>query len=242
MDYLSKLASLLEEFPTSHAFNLNSSETQHIIYHVYMVIDTLLNGKKPISHAFYSIFQAETDSPSINYIKTRSFLSTLLEKSLFWLGLELFYCKTLALSLKTLLFFEEDETPKVKSFCQVINEFIEKSNFKIEKTPFIREFEVFLYKKEVISKDFEAFQQQWLVLLQEKTQENIIFSQNPMLLNLSDGGGSSSHESEDFSPIKHEKIQHKPNKISQSQKIFRQLYKKDLEESGFLLETQASHV
>lgn len=242
MDFISKLASLLQQFPASHTFNLNSKDAQNVVYHVYIVIDTLLMGKKPISQIFSSIFQAETDSPSINYIKTRSFLSTLLEKTLFWLELELFYCKTLVISLNSLLFLEEDETPQVKYFFQVINEFVEKSDFRIEKTPFVMEFEAFLYKKAVISKDFEAFQQQWLALLQEKTQENIIFSQNPMLLNLSDGGGSSSHDSEDFSPIKQEKIQKKSNKISQSQKIFAQLYKEDLEKNGFYFETHASHV
>jgi hypothetical protein len=218
---------------------------------VYRTLEALFEPKHQEKHFFDKLFEADFSIKSLLFIKSRPFLRNYLEKTLLWLLLELFHCKTLVIQLKITLFsIEKAENPEfLAKFFDFMTDFLEKNQLLIEKCSLFLEYEDFLNEKP--NEDIEKLRTEW-TNLKEKSENNekasplVIISQAPMVLNLSQnsipGSEENSPKNAKDSLYPDDDQSKKSNKTSKSRLIYKEFYEKMNKECHFILEDKAFRV
>lgn len=245
--FLEKLQRQSESFSDQKTFKIDDYTVREFTATIYRVLESFCaDGFKDLNQLFE---EGGLEVKSLAFIGSRPFLRNYLEKTLLWLILEIFHCKTLAQHLKMTFFRQEkvENNKNINDFLSFISRFNEIKKVSIEKCHLFQEFDDFL--QEAPNEELERLKNEWYQISQklEKEENNppmVIISPDPMVLNLSDNSNPSSEEN----TPKHTKDSFleenlkKNGEKNKSRRIYREFYQKMNKECHFMCEEQEGRV
>ena len=246
--FLEKLQRLSEGFANQKIFKIDDFTVREFIATIYRFLEGFCGEKcKDLDHLFE---EGRFEVKSLVFIGSRPFLRNYLEKTLLWLILEVFHCKTIVQQLKITFFKQEKaENQKiVNDFLSFLSHFNEINQVVIEKCHLFQEYDDFL--QESPNQELAKLKGEWIQIAErleniEKSPPMVIISPEPMVLNLSENSNPSSEEN----TPKHTKdslfLDDNPSKNgvkNKSRGIYKELYQKMNKECHFVLEEQQGRV